>query len=240
MKIFYFVFALALVAGLCATTRAQVCGGFYVKLSIHDEDSRPVKTSSIAIVPLVKDELNGKKFEVADGPSGTAEMKLLEGQVILEKYKLVISAPGFADTEKIVQFPHCKRIWYDVLMLRPGVKRTRVSGQVTSENEPQLYGSHVIFTGADKVERATESDFEGNYEIKLIPGEYAVTVKATNHDPYQLDRFIVPSDGEAQLDVRLQTTEVSSVPSFLQIDPAAPLPAGFSLLSALRGDLPRR
>lgn len=213
MRIIHLLVAFILVIGVFVSARAQLCGAYEVKLVIHDEDLNQVKDRSIDIVPLVKDELKGKTF--TPEPGGMS-LNLQEGHVIREKYKVIIGAPGFDDTERIVQFPHCKRISYDILMVKRGAKRTRVSGQLENENGSPLGGGRIIFLRADKVERSTETDFDGNYETKLEPGEYSIEVNLTDHEPFRLDRFIVPADGEAQLDVLLQTLKVASpIPWFL-------------------------
>jgi hypothetical protein len=85
-----------------------------------------------------------------------------------------------------------------------------------NEKERPLGGARIIITRPNKIERSTETDFDGNYETKLEPGEYSIAVNEANHEPFMLDRFIVPSDGEAQLDILLQTLKVASpIPWFL-------------------------
>lgn len=204
MKFFYLIVAFIFIAVFSVTSQAQLCGSFGVTLNVHDNDLSAIRDHSIKIVPWLKDELKGKVFEpVADKP-GASELKLSEGEVITGKYKIIVSAPGFLPTEKAIDFPHCTRLSYDILLLRKKEKYRTVTGHI-SDNEARSANYVVItFTGEDGTARSVSTDFIGNYEIKLKPGKYIVTVKKNRLSPYENKKFLVPADGKIELHIRLE------------------------------------
>ena len=126
MKLLNLIFAIIFLAAFSMTASAQLCGQFGVTLNVYDNDLKPVANHSIKIVPWLKDEMNGAKFEPVAGKPGTSEIKLFEGHVITGNYKIIVSAPGFLETEKTITFPHCTRLSYDVLLLRKKEKYAMV------------------------------------------------------------------------------------------------------------------
>ena len=176
MRIFTSIFIAAAFFLVPMGVSAQVCGTFGVTLNVHDNDMKPVADHTIRIVPWLKDELEGTKFEpVADKP-GTSQLKLEEGRVLINNYKVTVSAPGFLETEKSINFPHCVRHTYDILLLRKKDKYRITNGRVTDTDGLNVKYLDLTFTNyEDKSARTVSTDFNGNFEVKLKPGDYRIT-----------------------------------------------------------------
>ena len=206
MKYLRFATALLFITLGYFTASAQLCGQFGVTLNVHDNDMKPIPDHSIKIVPWLKDEMDGDKFApVADKP-GTSEIKLLEGHVITGNYKIVVSAPGFLPTEKTITFPHCVRLSYDVLLLRKKEKNHIVSGHIADDQGRSVNYIWVTFTSyADESTRSVSSDYMGNYELKLKPGDYRITFRTNAYLPLKTQKFTVPEKGEAVFNLSLRS-----------------------------------
>lgn len=192
---------------------AQLCGQFGVTLNVHDNDLKPVTDHTVKIVPWLKDELRGKEFEpVADTP-GSSEIKLLEGHVMIGNYKVIVSAPGFLETEKSINFPHCLRLSYDILLLRKKEKYRVVTGHISDEEGRSVPYIGVTFTAlADKtITRTVSTDFQGNYELKLKPGDYKITFLKSSYLPLKTQKFTVPPDGSAVFNLSLRAKNTYSL-----------------------------
>jgi hypothetical protein len=205
MKFFYLIVAFIFIAVFSFSASAQLCGSFGVTLNVHDNELNPVKDHTIRIVPWLKDELKGKVFEPVPDKPGASEIKLSEGHVVIGKYKIIVSAPGFLDTEKAIDFPHCIRLSYDILLLKKKEKYRTVTGHVSDDEGRSANYIGVTFTGEDGASRSVSTDFIGNYEIKLKPGKYTVTVKKSRLSPYENKKFMVPADGKIELRIALES-----------------------------------
>ncbi len=205
MKIINFLSAFIFLAAFSLTASAQLCGQFGVTLNVHDNDLKPVANPSVKIVAWLKDEMNDSKFApVADKP-GALEIKLLEGHVITGNYKLIVSAPGFLDTEKTTTFPHCTNLSYDVLLLRKKEKYAIVSGRVADEEGRPVNYIWVTFTSyADETTRGVSTDYTGVYELKLKPGDYKITFRTKSYLPLRTQKFTVPESGKAVFNLLLR------------------------------------
>jgi hypothetical protein len=202
MKYFLALFILMFFA---LPVSAQLCGSYGVTISVYDNDLKPVEAYVTEVIPLAKDELRSAKFEpVADTP-GASELKLFEGHMVAEKYKLIVSAPGFQSFEKTLTFPHCTRLSYDILLVKAWQKRAVTSGKITDENGAAVPYAGVTFAGADKTERFVSSDSEGCYELRLKPGDYVVEARKMYHHITKVEKLVVPAYGRALLDLKMKT-----------------------------------
>ncbi len=220
---------LLLVAGLIAVfspvASAQLCGSFGVTLNVYDNELKPVTGHTVKIVPWLKDELSGKTFEAVEDKPGASEIKLLEGHVIIGNYKVIVSAPGFLDTEKSINFPHCVRVSYDILLLKKKEKRAVVSGHLTDEEGRSVPYIGVTFTSyADKTARSVSTDFMGNYELKLKPGDYRITFLKGSYLPLKTQKFTVPPDGSAVFNLLLRSKTSYSLKGAVVDEGGAPIP----------------
>ncbi len=205
MKTFHLIFAFIFLAAFSFTASAQLCGQFGVTLNVYDNDLKPVENASVKIVAWLKDEMKDSKFApVADKP-GALEIKLLEGHVITGNYKLIVSAPGFLDSEKTTTFPHCTNLSYDVLLLRKKEKYATVTGRVADEEGRPVNYIWVTFTNyADESTRGVSTDYTGVYELKLKPGDYKITFRTKSYLPLRTQKFTVPENGKAVFNLLLR------------------------------------
>lgn len=212
MKKFPVVFSILLIAAFSSAASAQLCGWFGVKLDIHDSRFNALKNASVQIIGPEKaaKKLPGKsylrpehKFKLNE--DGEMELRLGEGLVLYDDYKIVISAPGFLTREKTVDFPHCVWVSYDVTMLKKGEKSALVSGAVTLAHGKPVPYVGITFTGADKSEKFVNADRNGRYEIKLKPGDYTVEARAPYHHITKVEKFTVPAGGQVALDLKMKT-----------------------------------
>jgi hypothetical protein len=205
MKFINLTFAIIFIAASSFAASAQLCGQFGVTLNVYDNEMKPVTGHSVQIVPWLKNEMKGDKFvPVADTP-GASEIKLLEGHVITGNYKIVVSAPGFLNTEKTLTFPHCARLTYDILLLKKKEKYRLTSGHVTDEEGRSVNYVGITFTSyADGSTRSVSTDFMGNYEMKLKPGDYKITFSGKSFMPLKTQKFNVPENGEIVINLLLR------------------------------------
>jgi hypothetical protein len=208
MKTFHLILAFIFLAAFSLTASAQLCGQFGVTLNVYDNDLKPVTNHSVKIVPWLKDEMNGDKFELVPGQPGTSELKLLEGHVITGNYKIFVSAPGFLETEKAITFPHCVRLSYDILLLRKKEKNATVTGHIADDEARSVNYIWVTFTNyADESTRSVSTDFMGNYELKLKPGDYKITFNSKGYLPLKTKKFTVPESGKAVFNLALRSKD---------------------------------
>src|ERR1044072_2880131 len=205
MKLSNFGIALLFAAASCFSAPAQLCGQFGVTLNVYDNDLKPVENPSVKIVPWLKDEMKGDKFEPVADKAGALEIKLLEGHVITGNYKILVSAPGFLETEKTITFPHCTNLSYDILLLRKKEKYAIVSGRVADEEGRPVNYIWVTFTNyADESTRSVSTDYAGVYELKLKPGDYKITFRTRSYLPLKTQKFTVPENGKAVFNLLLR------------------------------------
>lgn len=212
MKLPKLAVAIVFVFGSVVAAHAQLCGSFYVQLDIGDVDSGTVRGYSIEVVPMGVDELRGKRFEPVKDRPDVAQMSLLEGHVIQGKYRVIVSAPRYQPSERIIRFPHCRRVSYEIRLVKQGQTRTRVSGRVSDQGGNAITDANIKFTDARGFGRYARPDFEGVYEIKLNPGDYSVTANAPDHEQFTLDKFIVPTNGEAELELIMKADRSEAKP----------------------------
>ncbi len=212
MKKFPVVFSIFLIAAFSSAASAQLCGSFGVKLNIHDSQFNALKNASVEIVAPDKkaDKLPGKSYlrpehQFKPGDDGVMELRLGEGLILEDDYKLVITAPGYLTQEKTVDFPHCVWLSYDVTMLKNGEKSALVTGAVTLEHGKPVPYAGITFTGADRSEKHVNADQNGHYEIKLKPGDYTVEALRPYHHITKVEKFTVPAGGQAALDLKMKT-----------------------------------
>lgn len=205
MKKLIFILSIFLVTGYFSAASAQLCGQFGVTLNVYDNDLKPVADHSVKIVPWLKDEMKGDKFEPVPDKPGTSEIKLLEGHVITGNYKINVSAPGFLPVEKTLTFPHCTRLTYDILLLRKKEKYASVTGHITDNEGRSVNYIWVTFTNyADESTRSVSTDYMGNYEMKLKPGDYKITFNSRGYLPLRTQKFTVPESGKAVFNLLLR------------------------------------
>lgn len=208
MKTSYLIVAFIFIATFSSIASAQYCGGYSVKVFVHDSDLEPVKNIALKLTPLGKDELDGAKFEPATYSAGVFELKLRENGISLkEKYKLEISARGFGNVEKVITFPYCQDLVHYILLLKPGQARAVVSGKVADEDGELVSYARMIFTAADKTQRTVNADIDGNYEIRLKPGDYAVKIYSVGSIFLLEQNVTVPPGGGAVLDPKIKGKE---------------------------------
>jgi len=206
MRFLHFIVLLLLIAGFSNIANAQLCGRFGVTLNVYDNDLKPVVDHSIKIVPWLKDEMKGKAFEPVPDKPGTSEIKLLEGHIVTGNYRVIVSAPGFLPAEKTITFPHCARLSYDILLLRKKEKNAVVSGHITDEEGRPVNYIWVTFTSyANGSTRSVSTDYMGNYEMKLKPGDYKITFQTHSYLPLKTQKFTVPESGKAVFNLLLRS-----------------------------------
>jgi Carboxypeptidase regulatory-like domain len=205
MKLKNLALSAIFLAAFSFAASAQLCGQFGVTLNVYGNDMKPVTGYSVKIVPWLKDELNGDKFApVADKP-GVSEIKLLEGHVITGNYKLQVSAPGYTTQEKSINFPHCTRLSYDMVLLKKGEKRAMTEGHITDEEGRSVNYIWTTFTSyADNSAHSVSTDFLGNFELKLKPGDYEITFNSRGYLPLKTKKFTVPETGKATFNLLLR------------------------------------
>jgi hypothetical protein len=208
MKASYLIVALICVVAFSFSVRAQYCGGYSVKVFVHDSDLEPVKNLALKLTPLGKDELDGAKFEPATYSAGVYELKLRENGILLkEKYKLEVSARGFGSVEKVITFPYCQDLVHYILMLGPGQARAVVSGKVADEDGELISYARMIFTAADKTQQTVNADIDGNYEIRLKPGDHTVKIYSVGSIFLLQQNVTVPPSGVVVLDPKIKGKE---------------------------------
>ena len=212
-------FALAFIAAFSVTVEAQLCGSFGVTLHVMDRDQNPVLNHLVKIEPLGKDELRGKKFEPLSDPAGTSELKLSEGHEVSGQYRVTVSAPGFQDAKKIITFPHCVWLSYDIVLFKYEQPRTLVEGSLVNEKGEAVPYARLTFIAADKTERAVNADFAGKYEIRLTSGVYIVEAKLMYHHITRVEGLIVPANGQKRLDVPMQRQSYDQEKRTITLDP---------------------
>jgi 5-hydroxyisourate hydrolase-like protein (transthyretin family) len=222
MKFLNLIIAFIFIAGFITAASAQVCGSFGVTLNVYDNDLKPVADHSVKIVPWLKDELRGKTFEPVKDTPGASEITLLEGHIVTGNYRVIVSAPGFLPTEKTITFPHCTRLLYDILLLRKKEKNAVVTGHITDEEGRPVNYIWVTFVSyANGSTRSVSTDYMGNYELKLKPGDYKITFHTNSYLPLKTQKFTVPADGKAVFNLLLRSKQSYSLKEAGSMLPAA-------------------
>lgn len=201
---FALVLALALLALSSGTAAAQLCGSYGVTLNVHDSNLKPVTSFTVNVESMGKDQLAGARFISNPDEPGTAQLKLPEGREISDTYRVAITAAGFQPVVRSLRFPHCVRLKYDVLLVKPGQPTDLVTGKFTDNTGAAVPFAGVTFTAADKSERFVNADPEGYFEIKLAPGVYTVETALMYHHITRVENFMVPPSGPAKLDLKLK------------------------------------
>jgi hypothetical protein len=184
-----------------------------------DRDQNPVLNHLVKIEPLGKDELRGKKFEPLSDPAGAAELKLSEGHMVSDQYRITVSAPGFQDAKKVITFPHCVWLSYDIVLFKYEQPRTLVDGGLLNENGEAVPYAQLTFIAADKTERKVNADFAGKFEIRLAPGVYVVESKLMYYHITRVEGLIVPANGQKRLDLPLQRQGYDEDKRTIKVDP---------------------
>jgi hypothetical protein len=186
-----------------------------VTVFVHDNDLQPVTNYSLNLTPLGKDELEGTTFKRSENSSGAAELRLREnGKFIKEKYKLTVAADGFLSGEKVVTFPYCEQLVHEILLLKTGQARTTLSGKVFDKKGAPASYAKITFTGADQNKRHIDADIDGFYEVKLTPGDYAVSILTVRSVPLMNAKVTVPLSGKGEINFSA-ADEKSAVPKII-------------------------
>lgn len=86
---------------------AQRCGEYVTTLNVVDENENAVENASVTIVPQSNNELGERKFVRDEKEKHKFHLRINEGTVVKEKYKIFVSAQGFQTGEKELTFRYC-------------------------------------------------------------------------------------------------------------------------------------
>lgn len=188
---------------------AQLCGTYTTTLIITNEARELVKNAQIKIVSLQKrDYLHGKKFVRDKRDAWRFSISFEEGYEVKGNYKVIVSANGFATTEREFKFPHCRSQYFEFKLTKSdSINQTILSGTAYDDNGAVIVYATIKFRGSDNVEQVTKTDDEGVFEIKLKPGNYFIQVESLGFKPLRIEKYrIAPSyKGRQILDVVLES-----------------------------------
>jgi hypothetical protein len=211
MRFFLSVAISILIASTASS--AQLCGSFGIKLDIHDTALKPVKGVKIKIVePATK--LEGgeylrpeQQFEAVPGRPGQWQISLGEGLEAAEGYGIEITAKDFVKQERPITFPHCKRIEYDITMLKPNENAGLLTGKVIDETGDPVPYAEMTFYDSEGLRRNINADPNGRYEIKLKPGTYRIESELEYFHMTRVKKLIVAAGaaGTAALDIKMKS-----------------------------------
>lgn len=101
-------------AAFAASANAQLCGTYKTTLIIKGEDDKAIETAVVQLFALEKDETRNKTFSRDEDDRSKFFITFSEGHIVGGKYKIIVSADGFASAEKVIKFPHCERQTFEI------------------------------------------------------------------------------------------------------------------------------
>lgn len=186
---------LILFVGLVFETNAQLCGQYGTTLKVSDEAGNPMPNPKFEITPLQgKNELLGKTFVRDDYyPPPSYMISFPEGYQIRGKYRVVVSAKGYTTAQKELEFPHCSRIKYEVV-LKPQrtesvsffLELVQISGELwTGKKRNGL----VNLTATDSTGKTykTKADKNGTYMLDLPLGKYTFLYEKSGYETLKVE-----------------------------------------------------
>ncbi len=87
---------------------AQACGRYAIDVTVENAQGQPLKNAVLKLLPIEKDETDGKKFVRDKSKPATFSITFQEGHSFRAFHRLIISAPGFKPSEKKVRFTSCE------------------------------------------------------------------------------------------------------------------------------------
>lgn len=103
------IFSAVLFFALFVKANAQACGRYAVNITVENEQGKPVKNADVKLLPIEKDETEGKNFVRDKSDPAMFSITLQEGHSFRSFHKLIITAPGFKPSENKVRFLSCEK-----------------------------------------------------------------------------------------------------------------------------------
>ena len=133
------IFSTVLFFALFVKVNAQACGTYFINITVEDEQGKPVKNASVKLLPIEKDETEGKKFVRDNAEPSKFSISLQEGHDFKTFHKLIISAPGFKQSENKVRFISCEKRNV-IVKLAPLKSASEAVWQFENEIDIQVFG----------------------------------------------------------------------------------------------------
>ena len=133
------IFSTFLFFALFVKANAQACGTYSVTITVENEQDKPVTNAVVKLLPIEKDETDGKKFVRDKSNPATLSISFQEGHSFKTFHKLIISAPGFKRSENKVRFTSCEKRNV-IVKLAPLKSASAAIWQFENEIDIQVFG----------------------------------------------------------------------------------------------------
>lgn len=192
----YLQILIILYAGFVIEANAQLCGTYSTTFYVKNEAGQPVKNVRFKINPLKGENYAfGSNLDSDKNDPSQYSISFNEGHVVKGRYNVVVSAPGFSDAKREIEFPHCMRPKYEVV-LKPAAAKSVIREMVEIRGElwkdKNRLGSVAISAtdNAGKIFK-TRADKEGLYDLNLPLGNYTLVYEKTGYKTLKIVNVII-------------------------------------------------
>jgi hypothetical protein len=207
------IFSIVLFFALFVKANAQACGTYYINITVEDEQNQPVKNASVKLLPIEKDETEGKKFVLDKAEPSKFSISLQEGHDFKTFHKVLISAPGFKESENKVRFISCENRNV-VVKLAPLKSASEAIWQFENEIDIQVFGGDgktlpgvkMQILGEKREPENIEMGQWGSAFLTLPNGKYRFKFEKPGYETKEITADLTPLANE-HLKVELKPKE---------------------------------
>lgn len=175
-------------AGFVLEANAQLCGQYGATVKVTNQAGKPIAGAKVRLMPLQeKDYTPVNNFAREETDASRFYIFFNEGHSVKGKFKVVVTAPGFAPAEKEIAFPHCARTFYEAILKPKSAKSVsvirdliKIAGEIYSNNA-SLGLVELTATDGDGGIFKTQADKGGRYRLELPYGDYTFVYRKAGY-----------------------------------------------------------
>ena len=198
---------------LVSQANAQACGKYYVKITVQNENGKPVENADVKLLPIKKDETRGKNFVRDNANLSLFSIDYPEGYSFSSFHNLIISAEGFKPAENKITFSSCQNREVVVKLARSNSAQSAV-WQFENSVNIQVVGDGKYLDDVKLTISASEKESEvidmkfGSAYFRLPNGEYNFRFEKLGYQTKDVKVDLTPVSGKY---LKVELTTISKV-----------------------------